>query len=152
MYVSDFGGHFWSPETIKISTDSWDDVLHDLIIYVSRSGKFTAFYIAHTSISYIADNPPLANRKRKSKKWNRKSRIENQKSKIKNSSPKFENSLRRNRKSRIENRKKSESVSQSIYFARGDKLSAANANIHENTQYKAPVLYTRSLLGAFDTS
>ena len=40
---------------IKIATDSWDDVLHDLIIYVSRSGKFTAFYIAY--VSHIADKP-----------------------------------------------------------------------------------------------
>ena len=47
IYISDFWGYFWSPEPIKISTDSWDDVLHDLIIYVSRSGKFTAFYIAY---------------------------------------------------------------------------------------------------------
>ena len=53
IYTSDFWGYFWSLEAIKISTDSWDDVLHDLIIYVSRSGKFTAFYIAY--MSRIAD-------------------------------------------------------------------------------------------------
>ena len=36
-----------SSEAIKISTDSLDDVLHDPIIYVSRSGKITAFYVAY---------------------------------------------------------------------------------------------------------
>ena len=41
--------YFWSQEAIKISTDSWDDVLHDRIIYVSRSGNFTAFYIAYVA-------------------------------------------------------------------------------------------------------
>ena len=55
IYISDFWGCFWSPEAIKISTDSWGDVLHDLIIYVSRSGKFTAFYIPY--ISHIAQKP-----------------------------------------------------------------------------------------------
>ena len=49
--------NFWattrSPEAIKISTNSWGDVLHDLIIYVSRSGKFTAFYIPY--ISHIVE-------------------------------------------------------------------------------------------------
>ena len=53
IYISDFWGYFWFPEAIKISTDSWDDVLHDLIIYVSRSGKFTAFYIPY--ISHIVE-------------------------------------------------------------------------------------------------
>ena len=52
---------FWatrgSPEAIKISTDSWDDVLHDPIIYVSRSGKFTAFYIA--CVAHIAHKPSV---------------------------------------------------------------------------------------------
>ena len=47
IYISDFWGCFWSPEAIKISTDSLDHVLHDPIIYVSRSGKITAFYIAY---------------------------------------------------------------------------------------------------------
>ena len=44
---------FGSQRPKKISTDSWDDVLHDLIIYVSRSGKFTAFYIPY--ISHIVE-------------------------------------------------------------------------------------------------
>ena len=38
---------------IKIATDSWDDVLHDVIIFVSRSGKFTLFYIAY--VTHIAE-------------------------------------------------------------------------------------------------
>ena len=53
-YINEFWGYFWFPDAIKISTDSWNDVLHDLIIYVSRSGKFTAFYIAY--ISHIGVN------------------------------------------------------------------------------------------------
>ena len=46
-YMNDFWATRGSPEAIKISTDSLDHVLHDPIIYVSRSGKFTAFYIAY---------------------------------------------------------------------------------------------------------
>ena len=52
-YINDFWATKRSLEVIKISTDSWDDVLHDPIIYVSRSGKFTAFYIAY--IRHIAE-------------------------------------------------------------------------------------------------
>ena len=47
MYISDFWGCFWFPGAIKISTDSWDDVLHDPILYVSRSGKITLIYIVY---------------------------------------------------------------------------------------------------------
>ena len=54
-YINDFWATRRSPGAIKIFTDSWDDVLHDLIIYVSRSGKFTAFYIPY--ISHIALKP-----------------------------------------------------------------------------------------------
>ena len=57
-YITDFWAIKRSLEAIKISTDSWDDVLHDPIIYVSRSGKFTAFYIAY--ISHLADKPSIA--------------------------------------------------------------------------------------------
>ena len=56
--MSDFWATRGSPEAIKISTDSLDHVLHDPIIYVSRSGKFTAFYIAY--ISHIAQKPSAA--------------------------------------------------------------------------------------------
>ena len=52
-YINDFWATRRSPGAIKISTDSWDDVLHDLVIYVSRSGKFTAFYIPY--ISHIVE-------------------------------------------------------------------------------------------------
>ena len=51
--INDFWATRRSPGAIKISTDSWDDVLHDLVIYVSRSGKFTAFYIPY--ISHIVE-------------------------------------------------------------------------------------------------
>ena len=53
---------FWairrSLGAIKIARDSLDDVLHDPIICVSRSGKFTAFYIAY--ISYIVERTSTA--------------------------------------------------------------------------------------------
>ena len=52
IYISDFWGYFWSPAAIKISTDSLE-VLHDPIIFVSRSGKFTLFYIAY--VTHIAE-------------------------------------------------------------------------------------------------
>ena len=56
IYISDFWGYFWSPEAINISTDSWDDVLHDTTTHVSRSGKFTAFYIPY--VIYVAEKSP----------------------------------------------------------------------------------------------
>ena len=46
-YMDDFWATRRSLGAIKIATDSLDDVLHDPIICVSRSGKFTAFYIAY---------------------------------------------------------------------------------------------------------
>ena len=57
-YINDFWATRRSQEAKKISTDSWDDVLHDQIIYVSRSGKFTAFYIAY--INHMADKSSTA--------------------------------------------------------------------------------------------
>ena len=54
-YINDFWSTRRSPGAIKISTDSWGDVLHDPIMYVSRSGKFTVFYIPY--ISHIAQKP-----------------------------------------------------------------------------------------------
>ena len=65
--MNDFWATRGSPEAIKISTDSWDDGLHDQIIYVSRSGKFTAFYIAY--INQIAQKPCVAHIVKSAGNW-----------------------------------------------------------------------------------
>ena len=57
-YINDFWATKRPQEAIKISTDSWDDVLHYTIIYVSRSGKSTVFYIAY--ISHLDDKLSIA--------------------------------------------------------------------------------------------
>ena len=52
-YTGDFWATSRSPGAIKISTDSWDHVLYDMILCVSRSGKFTVIYIAYIFERYV---------------------------------------------------------------------------------------------------